>query len=182
MATNNVVNNSSPYISAHSIVLSQGASNQTGVLLTNGQLAIGSTGADPVAATLTAGTGVAITNAAGSITISAAGGGMSWSTISGTSQAAAVNNGYVANNAGLVTITLPATAALGSTIEVIGLGAGGWNLTANTGQTIQFGNQVTSSAGSLASTNLHDTVRVVCIVANTTWAVTQSVTGGLTVA
>lgn len=38
---------------------------------TNGQLPIGSTGADPVIATLTAGTGVSIVNAAGSITINA---------------------------------------------------------------------------------------------------------------
>lgn len=37
---------------------------------TNGQLPIGSTGADPVLATLTAGTGITITNGAGSITIS----------------------------------------------------------------------------------------------------------------
>lgn len=39
--------------------------------LTNGQLPIGSTGANPVPATLTAGGGVTITNAAGSITIAA---------------------------------------------------------------------------------------------------------------
>jgi hypothetical protein len=40
---------------------------------TNGQLLIGSTGAAPVAATLTAGTGVSIVNAAGSITINSTG-------------------------------------------------------------------------------------------------------------
>ena len=39
------------------------------VVLTNGQLAIGSTGADPVPATLTGGNNIGITNAAGSITI-----------------------------------------------------------------------------------------------------------------
>lgn len=37
--------------------------------LTNGQLLIGSTGAAPTVATLTAGTGITITNGAGSITI-----------------------------------------------------------------------------------------------------------------
>lgn len=37
---------------------------------TNGQIPIGSTGADPVIANITAGTGVSITNGAGSITIS----------------------------------------------------------------------------------------------------------------
>ena len=39
----------------------------------NGQLPIGSTGADPVLATLTAGTGISVTNGAGSITIAATG-------------------------------------------------------------------------------------------------------------
>ena len=42
---------------------------------TNGQLLIGSTGVDPVLATLTEGTNISITNAAGSITINANGGG-----------------------------------------------------------------------------------------------------------
>ena len=40
---------------------------------TNGQLLIGSTGVDPVLATLTAGSGITITNGAGSISISTAG-------------------------------------------------------------------------------------------------------------
>lgn len=42
-------------------------------LLTNGQILIGSTGADPIAATLTAGTGIAITGGTGSITIASNG-------------------------------------------------------------------------------------------------------------
>jgi len=42
--------------------------------LTNGQLVVGSTGVAPVAATLTAGTNVSITNGAGSITINASAG------------------------------------------------------------------------------------------------------------
>jgi hypothetical protein len=46
------------------------AITQLGVA-TNGQLPIGSTGADPVLATLTAGTNIAITNGAGSISIAA---------------------------------------------------------------------------------------------------------------
>jgi hypothetical protein len=42
--------------------------------LTNGQILIGSTGLAPVAATITAGSGITVTNAAGSITIAASGG------------------------------------------------------------------------------------------------------------
>jgi hypothetical protein len=60
----------------------------------NGQLPIGSTGANPVLSTLTAGTGVSISNGAGSITINSVGGGMTWQTI-GASGNLAINNGYL---------------------------------------------------------------------------------------
>lgn len=54
----------------HSLLLGNATNsiNSLGVA-TNGELPIGSTGADPVLATLTAGTGINITNGAGSITI-----------------------------------------------------------------------------------------------------------------
>lgn len=52
--------------------------------LTNGQVVIGSTGAQPVASTITAGTGITITNGAGSITI-AANGAVVGETITGDS-------------------------------------------------------------------------------------------------
>jgi hypothetical protein len=108
------------------------------------------------------------------------GAGLSWSTVTGTTQAAAINNGYIANNAGVVTITLPATAAIGSIVAVHGLGAGGWTLAANTGQTIQFGNLASSSGGSFSSTNQYDVVWVICMVANTTWSVMTNISQGLT--
>ncbi len=56
--------------------------------LTNGQLLIGSTGAVPVAATLTAGTNVTITNGAGAITIAATAGAGGYATVqsAGTAQ------------------------------------------------------------------------------------------------
>lgn len=150
--------------------------------MTNGQLIIGSTGATPTAATLTAGTGISITNGAASITISAATSGIAWATVSGTSQAAAVNNGYVTNNAGAVTVTLPTTFAVGDVVTVKGLGAGGWVLAAGTATTIRMGTSVTSSAGSLTSANQYDTVKVTGLVANTTWSVDYALSAGLTVA
>lgn len=52
--------------------------------LSNGQLLIGSTGAAPVAATLTAGAGVSITNTAGGISIAATGSGGTVTSVSGT--------------------------------------------------------------------------------------------------
>ena len=50
-----------------------------------------------------------------------------------------VNNGYIANNAGLVTLTLPDTAALGDEVLVQGKGAGGWLIAQNASETIYFG-------------------------------------------
>lgn len=111
----------------------------------------------------------------------ASGGGLRWAEVTAASQAAAVNNGYVANRGTVVTVTLPATAAEFSVIAVVGKGAGGWSLVANTGQTIKFGNQTSSTAGSLSSTNASDVVYVICTTANTVWTVTN-VIGNLTVA
>lgn len=105
-----------------------------------------------------------------------------WNEVTGTSSNMAVSNGYIANNGSLVTLTLPATAALGSVIEVSGKGAGGWSIAQNSGQTIHYGasNTTTGVGGSLASTLQYDTVRLLCTTANTDFVVLSSV-GNLTV-
>lgn len=182
MTTNNGFNNTTPNIAAHSIVLSEGTSAQAGLLLGAGQIPIGTTASDPSAASLSAGTGISINSASGAITISSTGvGSLVWNDVSGTSQAAVVNNGYIISNASQTTVTIPATAAEGSVFAVQGKGAGGWILQMNTGQTCHFGNSATTSAGSLTSTNQWDSVGIVCVTANTTFAVT-TVQGNLTVA
>ncbi len=55
------------------VFLNTGATQFTSVALTNGQVLVGSTGNPPQAATLTAGTGISISNGAGSITVSSTG-------------------------------------------------------------------------------------------------------------
>lgn len=68
----------------HGILLGSGTDAVTPLgAATHGQLPIGSTGADPVLATLTAGSGVSIANAAGSITIAASAGGIDHNSLSG---------------------------------------------------------------------------------------------------
>lgn len=145
--------------------------------LTNGQLLIGDTGNTPAVTTLTAGTGISIANGAGSITISAGGSGYSWTEVTGTSQAMAVNNGYIANNAGLVTCTLPATAALGDSVTVQGKGAGLFKIAQNAGQTVHFSGSSTTTGvgGSLTAIAQFDSIEILCITANTDWAVSDSV-------
>lgn len=156
--------------------------NATGPLL-NGQIYIGATGAAAVAENIAAGTGITVTNGVNSINIAATGGALTWSTITASTLAAAINNGYVLNHASTAcVVTLPATAAEGSVIAFQGLaGSGGFTITANTGQTIQFGNTSTSSGGSFSSTNAGDTLWIVCGVANTTWLAISSISAGLTV-
>jgi hypothetical protein len=93
----------------------------------------------------------------------------------------AVNNGYVADNGSLTTLTLPSVAAFGSIIRVAGK-AGGWAIAQNAGQIVHFGSASTTSGagGSLSSTLTYDAVELLCITANTTFAVLSSV-GNLTV-
>lgn len=71
---------------------------------TNGQLLIGSTGGSPVAATLTAGAGVSVTNAAGSITIANTG---VTSIVAGTGISISGGTGAVTvNNTGVTSVAL----------------------------------------------------------------------------
>jgi hypothetical protein len=138
--------------------------------LTNGQVVVGSTGATPVAATLTAGTGISISNGAGSITINATGSGMATVEVTGTTQAMAVNTVYIANNAALVVFTLPASFAVGDAISVVGKGAGGWRIDQNAGQNQQVGSvsSTVGAGGSVASTNRFDSVNYLATTANVT--------------
>ena len=150
---------------------------------TNGQLPIGSTGANPVLATLTGGTGVSIVNSAGAITINASGSGLTWTVVTGATQAAAVNHGYIANNAGTCVITLPSTSAVGSIVAVTGINnSTGWEIAQNSGNTIFFGTSTTTpgTTGYLESTNTYDAVYLLCVTANAYWVVLNSV-GNITV-
>lgn len=127
-------------------------------------------------ATITAGAGISVTPGANTITIATTN-GIAWTEVTGTSQAMAVDNGYIASNAGLVTLTLPATAVVGDRIRIAGKGAGGWRCGQNAGQTINFGNTATTAgvAGYIDSTNRYDALELLCITANTTWVALSSV-------
>ena len=150
--------------------------------MTNGQLIIGNTSGTPTAATLTAGAGISIGNAGGSITISTTDVANSWTVVTGTTQAMAVNSGYISNNAGLVTLTLPSTAAVGSIIQMQGLGAGGWQIAQNASQLVHIGSAVTTTgiSGFLASSNQYDSLTLLCVVANTTFTVLGGPQGNIT--
>lgn len=162
---------------AHTIPVAEGSSNFTFLALTNGQLLIGSTGADPVPATPTA-TGATWTTGAGTLALTITGGGIAWTDVTGTSAAMAVNHGYIADNAGLVTLTLPAAATIGDVIKITGKGAGGWKIAQNASQFINFGNAAASTTGvggSIASTNQWDCCEVQCVTTNNGWVIRDAV-------
>lgn len=128
-------------------------------------------------AVLTAGTNIAITPGAGTITISATGAdAFAWSVIT-ANQTAAVFKGYFCNKAGTLALALPAASAVGDVIEVANINtATGTQFTQAAGQQIFFAGASTTSGatGTLTSSAVGDTLRMVCRVANLTWQVVSS--------
>lgn len=169
----NIANNLGPLAPVNSSVL---ASSLTGVPtwlgpLTNGQIVIGSTGAIPVASTLTAGAGISIANGAGSITISSTG-NLVWTEVVASPQVISVNNGYISNLGGGIAFSLPAVSAVGDTFSIVGK-AGIWSITQGAGQTIHVGSTSTTPGvgGSLTANAATDSVNFVCVTANLEWQV-----------
>jgi hypothetical protein len=161
------------YLSGLRFPNSDGAANT--LMYTNGSGDLGFS-------TLIAGTNISIANIGSSITISGMGfAGFTWNMVTGTTQNMVSHNGYIANNASLVTLNLPATSAVGDEIDVIGKGAGGWLIQCGGGQTIVLGADTTSSGGSLASTNAKDALYIICTVANTEWQLGAAPQGNITI-
>lgn len=111
--------------------------NVNGGAPANGELLIGN-GTGLTRATLTAGTGISVTNATGSITIAASGGGLPTVTVTAsTAITAAVNFHYVLTAATAATVTLPASPTISDTIYVTVSNGLTTNVVARNGQNIQ---------------------------------------------
>ena len=104
-----------------------------------------------------------------------AGGGLSWSVVTGLTQAPTVNSAYICNNASGVTVTLPDTAAVGDIVRVVG-SSGIWVLAQNSGETVYLDDlsTTTGTSGTLTAGKASDCIELVCIVANTDWRVISS--------
>lgn len=104
-----------------------------------------------------------------------------WNNVTASSAQMSESNGYVTNNAGIVTLTLPVLCSFGELISVCGYGSGGWEIVFNAGQNVVLGKTVaTTTTGSLSSTNQYDQIELLCVVANTTF-VARNVQGNITV-
>jgi hypothetical protein len=111
---------------------------------TNGQLLIGSTGAAPVAATLTQGPGITITNAAGSITIANSGA----ASVVGTA-----NQITAATSSGAVILSLPAAVIMPGTLTANTLSSSGATITGGTINGTTIG-ATTPSTGAFTSVSV----------------------------
>lgn len=98
--------------------------------------------------------------------------------VTGSTSALFLSTTHIADAASAtVVFTLPTTAAVGTTVKIVGNGPGGWSVAQNAGQNIKLNSQTTTTGtgGSLSSTNRYNTVELYCTVANTTFV---AVTGG----
>jgi hypothetical protein len=89
-------------------------------------------------AKIASGTITSINIANGAITAAqlAPGVAANWQNVSTTSQQAQSNTSYLINNVAQVTLTLPASPAVGDTVRVLGFGGGGFRIAQNVGQSI----------------------------------------------
>ena len=191
MATNNVLNckatgviryDGAGVFAASAVtqdrVLVGGASNAiVSLALTDGQVLIGSAAAQPVPGTITAGAGIGVTNAAGSITIASIGGGVGWVDVTDAAKTIVVNEGYTANRGTLITFTLPAASVYGSMVEIVGKGVGLFTIAQGANQMIHFGSvtSTTGIGGSVSSIAQYDCIRMVCSKADLEWTVLSAV-------
>lgn len=101
---------------------------------------------------------------------------LTWTDITTVSVNAAINNGYIADRASTpVQVLLPANFNIGDTVIVMGKGAAGWSLVANTGQVIQFGSVSTNllGSGSIDSDIQYGNIQVRGLIQDTVWEVTS---------
>lgn len=132
--------------------------------------------------TLTAGTGISLSQSGTNIQISASGEGFSFVSVTSGSANMVSDTIYQANFGSLVTLTLPVTSSLGDFISVSGFGSGGWKIAQNSGQNIIVGDATTTTTtGYLASTNQYDGIQLYCAVANTTWQNISGAQGNITI-
>ena len=111
--------------------------NVNGGTPTNGQLLIGN-GSGLTRSTLTAGTGISVTNATGSITIAASGGGLPAVSVQNTTAiTAAANFHYILTAASATIVTLPASPTISDTIYVTVANSLTINEISNNGKPIQ---------------------------------------------
>jgi len=146
--------------------VANGGTNQTSY--TNGQLLIGNTTGNTLAkATLTAGSGISVTNGAGSITIANSAPSVSWQSVQTSGFTAVSGSGYPCNTTSAAfTVTLPASPSAGDSIVLTDY-AGTWatnNLTIGVN-----GNKLNGGANNATLSTKRQSISLVYIDATQGW-------------
>jgi hypothetical protein len=134
-------------------------------------------GANSLTLTTTGTTNVTLPTSGTLATVSS--NGVSVTNVTGTTATMVDNapiNIYVANNASLVTLTLPTTIGVGHVFRIVGSGAGGWKVAQNASQSIIFttgggastGTTTVGTSGFIDSGVSTDCADLICGTANTT--------------
>lgn len=172
----NTITNQKPVV-INSVTSQLGISDGTAV----GQTLTGDTGGalSPTAGNwnILGGVGCTVNGSGSTLTINIAGGGDDWSVIS-ANQTAVVNNGYFCNKAGTLALALPATSVVGDVIEVANINtATGVQFIQSAGQRIFISgtSSTLGATGTLTSSAVGDSLKIVCGVANTLWYATSMI-------
>lgn len=111
----------------------------------------------------------------------ATGGGLTFNTVTASTQAMAVNNIYYSTYAGTCVMTLPSTAATGSIIRIITDSSHVIQIAQNSGQLIYCGAQngvslvtTTGTGGSITTVDPNTVIELTCIATDTTWIVSYA--------
>lgn len=115
--------------------------------------------------------------------VSSTGGTLAWVSVTGVSQTVQAGYGYISQNGGTVTFTLPASSTVGDVFRIVG-SIGAWTLAQNAGQQVKYGSSATTVGvgGSLSSTDSGDSIELVATntSASSIWRIMSSV-GNITV-
>jgi hypothetical protein len=133
--------------------------------LLDGEIVVGNTTGLPVAVTLTAGSGIAITNGPNSIIISATSTGPVWQVVDSLVPPNPIqilnNNGYICNGGVLVTFLLPLAPTIGDSFVLISNTAR-FRINENGSQQICIGTSVaTAGSGNATSNSTGDAVEFI---------------------
>ena len=93
---------------------------------------------------------------------------------SATTTTMTTNNGYIVQ-AGVQVFTLPATSAVGDTIEVLLASGTSWQIAQAAGQSIVVNgsNTTVGAGGSITTTGAGQAIKLTCVTANTKWQTTS---------
>ncbi len=118
------------------------------------------------------GGGIQTAGSGATLTVAVSGGGFTWTDVTGGTQTIAVQNGYLTDNAGGVTYTLPATASIGDTFIIVGkLGLATITPNANQQLLMSSSSGAVGVTGTAVATNVGDSITFVCTTsgASTKW-------------